>query len=271
MKFNQRLIVLLVIFFAFSLIMASAIYWRANDVIEAYDLPLVSILDVILWQLSIWLPWVIVILGLFQLPISLKLSIKEPLKLYSVIIIASSIAILLHFGWFVGMSDLLSPYIDNPDTRFGVFRYFFIFWLLMDIVISISCILYISFQQKIIDISNPESEPEQDKTKPQYLSIPVGSTKQLLAVEDINWIEADDYYAKLHTDKKTHLLRRSLQKLMDELPTSKFVRIHRSTIINLDFLAKLARKESKPIVILKDGTERTISPSGHIELKNILK
>ncbi len=37
MKFNQRLIVLLVIFLAFSLIMASAIYWRANDVIEAYD------------------------------------------------------------------------------------------------------------------------------------------------------------------------------------------------------------------------------------------
>jgi len=66
-------------------------------------------------------------------------------------------------------------------------------------------------------------------------------------------------------EEKTHLLRISLQKLIDELPTTKFVRIHRSTIINLDFLAKLARKESKPIAILKDGTERTISPSGHIE------
>jgi len=250
--------------------MASAIYWRANDAIEAFDLPVVSILDVILWQLSIWLLWVILIVGLFQLPVALKLNLKEPLKLYSAIIIASSIAILLHFGWFVGMSELLSPYKGYPDTRYGVFRYFFIFWLLMDVVISISCILYISFQLKIIDISKPEPEPEQDKPRPQYLSIPVGSTKQLLAIEDIKWIEADDYYAKLHTEEKTHLLRRPLQKLMDELPTTKFVRIHRSTIINLDFLAKLTRKEAKPIVVLKDGTERTISPSGHIELKNII-
>ncbi len=270
MKLNQRTTVLFIIFFAFSLIMASAIYWRANDAIEAFGLPVVSFLNVILWQLSIWLPWVIIIIGLFQLPRALKLNLRAPLKLYSVTFIATSIAIFLHFGWFVIMSELLSPYKDSPDTRFGVFRYFFIFWLLMDVVISISCLLYIVFQQKIHDISNPEPELEQDRHKPQYLSIPVGSTKQLLAIEDIKWIEADDYYAKLHTEEKTHLLRRSLQKLMDELPTSKFVRIHRSTIINLDFLAKLARKESKPIVILKDGTERSISPSGHIELKNII-
>jgi len=53
-------------------------------------------------------------------------------------------------------------------------------------------------------------------------------------VSDIDWIEAADYYACLHVGTKTHLLRRSMAELEQELDPNEFCRIHRSSIVNLD-------------------------------------
>ena len=55
-----------------------------------------------------------------------------------------------------------------------------------------------------------------------------------LKFSDIDWIEAADYYACLHVGPRTHLLRRSMSDLEDELDEARFCRIHRSTIVNLD-------------------------------------
>jgi two-component system LytT family response regulator len=52
-------------------------------------------------------------------------------------------------------------------------------------------------------------------------------------VQDIDWIEAADYYVCLHVGNKTHLLRRSLSDLEHSLQPTAFCRIHRSTIVNL--------------------------------------
>jgi two-component system, LytTR family, response regulator len=55
----------------------------------------------------------------------------------------------------------------------------------------------------------------------------------LVPIADIDWIEAADYYACLRTAGRSHLIRRSLAQLEDELDPSWFCRIHRSTIVNL--------------------------------------
>src|ERR1700733_2464001 len=55
-----------------------------------------------------------------------------------------------------------------------------------------------------------------------------------LSVADIDWIEAAGYYACLHAGRDTHILRRSLQELERDLGDEKFIRIHRSIIVNLD-------------------------------------
>jgi two-component system LytT family response regulator len=55
-----------------------------------------------------------------------------------------------------------------------------------------------------------------------------------LNVEDIDWIEAVGYYACLHVGSDTHILRRTLLELVRDLDGDKFMRIHRSTIVNLD-------------------------------------
>ena len=53
-------------------------------------------------------------------------------------------------------------------------------------------------------------------------------------LEDIHWIEAFDYYVKIHVEGHFYLLRESMKKLETKLPPARFGRIHRSSIVNLD-------------------------------------
>jgi two-component system, LytTR family, response regulator len=55
-----------------------------------------------------------------------------------------------------------------------------------------------------------------------------------LSVADIDWIEAAGYYACLHVGRDTHILRRSLAELERDLGDEKFMRIHRSIVVNLE-------------------------------------
>jgi two-component system LytT family response regulator len=55
-----------------------------------------------------------------------------------------------------------------------------------------------------------------------------------LDVADIDWIEAASYYACIHVGGDTHIIRRTLSELERDLGAEMFVRIHRSTIVNLD-------------------------------------
>ena len=55
-----------------------------------------------------------------------------------------------------------------------------------------------------------------------------------LSVEDIDWIEAAGYYACLHVGSDTHILRRSLSELEQDLGDERFIRIHRSIVVNLE-------------------------------------
>ena len=55
-----------------------------------------------------------------------------------------------------------------------------------------------------------------------------------LSVADIDWIEAAGYYACLHVGGETHILRRSLSELEQDLGEEKFIRIHRSIVVNLE-------------------------------------
>jgi two-component system LytT family response regulator len=81
-----------------------------------------------------------------------------------------------------------------------------------------------------------------------------------LLVREIDWIEAADYYACLHVGAKTHLLRRSMSELEQELDESLFCRIHRSTIVNLDRVRSLKLNvDGEYEVLLESGTRLRLS------------
>lgn len=81
-----------------------------------------------------------------------------------------------------------------------------------------------------------------------------------LKTSEIDWIEAADYYSCLHMGAKTHLLRRSLSELDQELNPAVFCRIHRSTIVKLDRIRGLELNENGEYdVWLDDGSRLRLS------------
>lgn len=82
----------------------------------------------------------------------------------------------------------------------------------------------------------------------------------IVPVDDVEWVETYGNYLKIHTGGKTHLLRETMNNLTSRLNPEKFIRIHRSTLVNLDRI-----KELQPMfggqytVLMRDGTELTLS------------
>jgi two-component system LytT family response regulator len=103
------------------------------------------------------------------------------------------------------------------------------------------------------------------------LAVKSGGRVLLVRVEDIDWVEAADNYVSLHVGPESHLLRETMNALEKRLPAERFIRIGRSTIVNLDRI-----KELQPLfhgeyaVILMDGTRVTLSRSYRAKLNQLL-
>jgi two-component system LytT family response regulator len=81
-----------------------------------------------------------------------------------------------------------------------------------------------------------------------------------LPVEEIDWIEAADYYSCLHIGTRTHLLRRSMAELERDLAPDHFCRIHRSTIVNLSRVRGLCLDTGGEYeVVLRDDIRLKVS------------
>jgi len=94
----------------------------------------------------------------------------------------------------------------------------------------------------------------------------------LVKVEDIDWIEADDNYVKLHVGNKYHLLRQTMKSLEDTLDPGIFLRIHRSVIVNMDRIKEIQQWfNNEYTVILKDRTELTMSRGYKDKAKEMFK
>ena len=92
-----------------------------------------------------------------------------------------------------------------------------------------------------------------------------------LKASEIDWIEAADYYSCLHVGARTHLLRRSMAELDQELDQAVFCRIHRSTIVKLDRVRGMKLNESGEYdVLLEDGTKLRLSRRYRKELQSRL-
>jgi two-component system LytT family response regulator len=88
---------------------------------------------------------------------------------------------------------------------------------------------------------------------------------------EIDWIEAADYYACLHIGSRTHLLRRSMSELEQDLDPSAFCRIHRSAIVNLSRVRALQLNSGgESEVLLDNGGTLPISRRYRRQLQSAL-
>ncbi|MES1168464.1 MAG: LytTR family DNA-binding domain-containing protein, partial [Oleiharenicola lentus] len=102
----------------------------------------------------------------------------------------------------------------------------------------------------------------------QRLFIRCDGEINMLAPGDILWIESDGDYVRLHSTDKSRFVRMSLQKMMEKLDPKHFVRIHRSTIVNLRHMKKTGPAlYGEYSVELTNGTKLRVSRTFVHELK----
>ncbi len=105
----------------------------------------------------------------------------------------------------------------------------------------------------------------------ERLVIKAGGRIYFLDTAEIDWIEAEGNYVSVHSAKKSHLLRETISSLESQLDPKKFVRIHRSSIVRLDFIQELQPWfHGEYRVILNDGTQLTLSRNHRDKLQEAL-
>jgi two-component system LytT family response regulator len=93
---------------------------------------------------------------------------------------------------------------------------------------------------------------------------------KIIALNDIFYFEAYDDYVKIHCELKTYLKKNTLSFYEKELENKGFVRIHRSYILNTNYLHSIVNKDNNSVIVLKNGLELTPSRSGLSLLKSEL-
>lgn len=99
-----------------------------------------------------------------------------------------------------------------------------------------------------------------------------GGEIYFVKAEDIDWIEAEGDYMKFHAAGRAHLLRETMANLEARLDAKRFIRIHRSTIVNIDRVKKLSPSfAGEYAVILQDGTKLRLSRGYHDRLQELMR
>jgi len=90
--------------------------------------------------------------------------------------------------------------------------------------------------------------------------VPTVNGDLVLDAREIDWIEADDYYAAIYAGGRRHLIRESLASLETRLDGALFVRAHRSAIVNVERVRELrSDAPGECVVVLRDGTRVPVS------------
>ncbi len=98
---------------------------------------------------------------------------------------------------------------------------------------------------------------------PQRIIVPNGTKDSFVNVDEIDWIEAADYYSCLHVGPKSLMLRETIKQLAETLDPRKFVRVHRSAIVNIAQVREILRGgRSEGWVLLANGHRLKMSKVG---------
>jgi two-component system, LytTR family, response regulator len=122
--------------------------------------------------------------------------------------------------------------------------------------------------RKLADTLAPSGQPPPDA---RTLTLRDGARTTFLREEEIDWIEAQDYYVEIHAGGAAHLHRETLRDLEARLDPKRFLRIHRSAIVQVDRIRRLQSLPSgDATALLRDGTMLRVSRSRRDAVRALL-
>lgn len=114
------------------------------------------------------------------------------------------------------------------------------------------------------------AEVTRRKPRPERFLGKVGDRIVVVRANDIQWLEAEGNYVRLHTAEGSSLVRQTMEGMLARLDPNRFRRIHRSHGVNLDFIKELQPWFSGDLVmILRDGTKLTLSRTYRNRLEDL--
>jgi len=93
------------------------------------------------------------------------------------------------------------------------------------------------------------------------LVVKTGDRVIAIPASEIAWIEAEDYYVRVHSARGRHLVRTPLATLEKRLDRRSFLRVHRAAIVHVDAIREWKPDTGMPAIVLADGTEIAVSRS----------
>lgn len=125
--------------------------------------------------------------------------------------------------------------------------------------------------QRLLDRMNSDGVPNITQDYLKRIVIKTGNITSFIDVKDIKYIIASGSYSEVFCGERKHVLRNSLNKLLQEMDSPSMIRIHRSTIVNLGYIDKLVNSSFGEIdVKMKDGKLLRVSKSYKRAFKNKL-
>ena len=125
---------------------------------------------------------------------------------------------------------------------------------------------------RILDLLAKNMEPKiESKQVDDRMVIRAGGKVVFLDVKEIDWIEAAANYVKLNVGKDSYLLREGIGSISERLDPDRFVRIHRSVIVNVRKIKELQPCESgEYIAVLRNGKELSCSRGYRTQLQRLI-
>jgi two-component system LytT family response regulator len=119
---------------------------------------------------------------------------------------------------------------------------------------------------------SPVAEPAGESGR--YLTrvlVRLAGRTRFVTVADVDWIEAADYYSKLHSGGQTHLVRETMASLETRLDPERFVRVHRSAIVNIDHCVEIQPEfQGRYVLIMRDGARVPMSRGRKTQVEKAL-
>jgi hypothetical protein len=225
----------------------------------AHQTPAPELLPVLAWQAAAALPW------LLLAPLLLdagegrnRLARARPHHHLALALLVAGATTL----WFFALSSRFSPLLGAPDTRYGVHRWFFLFWLVLNFAAywAVLGVAAVGRRDVAPAAEGGGSVAGEPKPPPRRFLVESDGEARLVSPDEIDWIEAQDYYGVVHVADGRYWVKRSLDQFEKELDTGRFARIHRSTIVNVDRVLRIEMDETgPPWAILQGGVRRRFS------------
>lgn len=126
----------------------------------------------------------------------------------------------------------------------------------------------IDFEEEVEESMSPPLSENQHENELERVAVKVGQKIHVILVQDIYYIQSDGDYVQIVTDQHTYLKEETMKYFETSLPQTRFVRVHRSYIVNVEKILRIELYEKQSqMLTLKNGDKIRASASGYKALR----